>query len=102
MRAHCLIFGQEARFWRDFVQELADRQRVPHPHALVGEAGHEDRGREQQDFRPRVSVAGGDDHLVEVDFGELGHQPAAQRPGRIVLAAEASTSFATLCMPTIG
>ena len=76
-----LIFRQQARFWGNFVEEFADRQRVPHLDSLIGQAGHENARRQQQDFGARVGVVGRDDRFVEIDAGELGHQPAAQRPG---------------------
>ena len=37
---------------------------------------------------PRVGVVGRDHHLVELQAGEARQQPAAQRPRRIVLAAD--------------
>src|SRR5271163_1428924 len=88
MRALCPIFGQQPRLWRDFVQKFAYRERVPDLYALIGQARHENGWRQQQDFGARVRVVWRHDHLVEVDSGELRHQPAAQRTRRIVLAAQ--------------
>ena len=76
----CLIFRQKFGFWRDFVQEFADRQRVPDPNALVSQAGNEDRRRQQQDLGAGVGVVGRDDDLLEIYAGKLGHQPASHRP----------------------
>ena len=39
MGANCLILRQKSGFWRDFVQKLPDRQRVPDPNALVSRQG---------------------------------------------------------------
>ena len=72
----------------DLVQVLGDRQRVPDLRAIVRQAGHADRRRQQQELLARVGVVGRDHHLVEVEPGEARQQPAAQRPRRIVLAAE--------------
>ena len=36
MGAFCLILRQQARLWRNFVQELANRQRVPYLQLGVG------------------------------------------------------------------
>ena len=80
MGANCLILRQKSGFWRDFVQEFPDREGVPDPDALVGEAGNQDRGRQQQDLGARVRVVGGDDDFLEIDPGKPGHQPAPQRP----------------------
>ena len=38
----CLILRQKAGFWRDFVQEFPDRQRIPDPNSVVGKAGNKD------------------------------------------------------------
>ena len=88
MRPRCLIFRQKAGFWRDFVQEFADRERVPDPNSVVGEAGNQDRRRQQQNLGAGVGVVGRDDDFLEIDPGELGHQPASERPRRIVPAAD--------------
>ena len=52
------------------------------------QARHQDRRRQQQDLLARVGVVGRHDHLLELEPGELRQQPAAQRPRRIVLAAD--------------
>ena len=88
MGANCLILRQKSGFWRDFVQEFADRQGVPDPNSLVSEAGNQDRWRQQQDLRAGVGVIGSNDDFLEIDPGELGHQPAPERPRRIVPAAD--------------
>ena len=80
MGPNCLILRQKSGLWRDFVQKLADRQRVPHPDALVSEAGNQNRRRQQQDLGAGARVVGGDDDFLEIDPGELGHQPASHRP----------------------
>ena len=41
MGADCLILRQKSGFWRDFVQEFPDRQRIPDANALVSETGDE-------------------------------------------------------------
>ena len=68
---------QQPGLRRDFVQELADGERVPDPGSLVSEAGNQDRRRQQQDFRARGGVVWIDRDLLELDAGEFGHQPSA-------------------------
>ena len=41
MGANCLIFRQKSGFWRDFVQEFANRDGVPDPYPIIGKAGDE-------------------------------------------------------------
>ena len=88
VRAGDAVGGQQAGLRADLVQVLGDRQRVPDLAPSCDEAGHADRRREQQQLLARVGVVGRDHHLVELEAGEARQQPAAQRPGRIVLAAE--------------
>ena len=80
--------GQQAGLGPDLVEVLGDRQRVPDLRAVVRQARHADRRRQQQQLLARVGVVGRDHHLVELEPGEARQQPAAQRPRRVVLAAE--------------
>src|SRR3984957_15646784 len=88
MGTNCLILRQKFGLWRDFVQEFPDRQSIPDPNPFVSKARNEDSRRQQQYLGARVGVTGSDDDLLEIDPGELGHQPASERPGRIVPAAD--------------
>ena len=88
MRARRRVGGQQPGLRLDLVQVLGDRQRVPHLDALVGQARHQDRRRQQQDFLARIGVVGRNHHLLELEAGEPRQQPAAQRPRRVVLAAD--------------
>ncbi len=88
MRALCPIFGQKRLFRRNFVQKLADRERVPDLYR-PRKSGRAPGSRAKAAGFPRgVGVVGRDDNLFEVNSGQLDHQPAAQRPGRVVLAAQ--------------
>ena len=79
------------------VEVFGDGQRVPDLHAALRQAGHQDRGREQQDLRARAGVVARNLLLVEVQPGEAAQQPAAQRPGRVVLAAEGERCLGHRC-----
>ena len=79
-RAPHAVGWQQPGFRRDFVQKLANGQRVPNFGSLVSKAGNEDRWRQQQDFRARGGVVRIDRDLLELDAGEFGHQPSAQGP----------------------
>ena len=59
--------GSRPALGHDLVQVLGDRQRVPDLRALVRQARHADRRREQQQLLPRVGVVGRDHHLVELE-----------------------------------
>ena len=72
----------------DLGEVLADGHIVPDRASLVVQAGHQHRGREDQQFRARGRIGDGQHVFGEVEAGELGQQPAAQRPRRIILAAD--------------
>jgi hypothetical protein len=93
VRARGAIRGQQAAVGDDLGEVLADRERVPHLDAIVRQARHPDARRQQQDLLTRVGIVRTDDHLIEREPGEARHQPTAQRPGRIVLAAEGQRRF---------
>ncbi|MNN31110.1 hypothetical protein D3C81_1447850 [compost metagenome] len=82
------VVGQQSRLGTNLIEVFGDRQRVPHRHALMAQAGHEDRRRQQQDFGTRRRIFGRHQHFLELQAREPGQQPAAQRPGRIGLAAD--------------
>ncbi len=82
------IVGQQSRLGTNLIEVFGDRQRVPHRHALMAQAGHEDRRRQQQDLGARRRIFRRHQHFLELQAREPGQQPAAQRPGRIGLAAD--------------
>jgi hypothetical protein len=88
MRPRLHVGRQQARLGLDFVQVFADRQRVPDLDAAVQQRRHPHRGRQQQDFGLHGRVVGRDHLFGELQPGELRHQPAAQGPGAVVLAAD--------------
>jgi hypothetical protein len=74
------IGRQQADVRHHLVEVFRDRQRVPDRGALVPQARHQDRRRQQQDFGPCRGVVGGGNGLLERQAGEFCQQPAAQRP----------------------
>ncbi len=88
MRALRPVGRQQPGLRHDLVQIFGDRQRVPHLDAVMGQAGHQERRRQQQQFGAGRGVVGADMLLLEVQPGQLAQQPAAQRPGGIVLAGD--------------
>ena len=80
--------GQQMGFWFQLGEVLRDRERVPDLGAIVVQAGHQKRRRQQQELRSRRGIIGGHRLLDELQAGHLAEQPAAQRPGRVVLAAD--------------
>jgi hypothetical protein len=52
------------------------------------QARHADGRGAQQQFRTRVGIVGRDDFLLKVQPRQPRQQEAAQRPGRVVLAAD--------------
>ena len=88
VRARLDVRRQQAGLGLDLVQVLADRQRVPDLDAAVLQRGHQHRGRQQQHLGLHRRVVGRDHLLGEIQPREPAHQPAAQRPGAVVLAAD--------------
>ena len=82
------VAGIHAGVGTHLVQVLGDRQRVPHRHPVMHQAGHADRRGTQQQFGPRAGIVGCDHLLLEVQPRQPGEQKAAQRPRRVVLAAD--------------
>ena len=99
MRPQNAVIRQKPGIRLDLVEILGDRQRIPYGGALVAQARHQDRRRQQQDFGPRRGIVGRGDDLVELQPGKLRQQPAAQRPGRIVLAADGQCRFRHMAFP---
>jgi hypothetical protein len=64
--ARAALAGQQAGLGLDLVQVLGDGQGVPHRHALVAQAGHQDGGRQQQHLGLHGGVVGADQHLAEL------------------------------------
>ncbi len=93
MRARGFSFGSRPASGRVSLRYSRDRQRVPDLDAVMGEAGHQEGGRQQQQFGARRGVVAGDHLLLEVEAGELAQQPAAQRPGAVVLAGDREGSL---------
>ena len=100
MRAQNAVIRQQPGVRPDLVEILGDRQRVPYRGAVVPQARHQDRRRQQQDFGPRRRIVRRGDDLVELQPGKLRQQPAAQRPGRIVLAADGQCRFRHMALPS--
>ncbi len=72
----------------DLVEIFGDRERVPDLHAFVGEAGHQERRRQQQQFGTCRGVVAARLLLLECEASHLAEQPSAQRPGAVVLAGD--------------
>ena len=92
MRARGERLRQQAGLGQDLVQIFGDRQRVPDLDAVMGEAGHQEGRRQQQQFGAGRGVVAGDSLLLEFEAGHLAQQPAAQRPGAVVLAGDGEGS----------
>ena len=100
MRPQDAVVRQQPGIRHDLVEILGNRQRIPYGGALVPQARHQDRCRQQQDFGPRRGIVGRGDDFLELEPGKLRQQPAAQRPGRIVLAADGQCRFRHMAFPS--
>ena len=69
---------QQSGFRVQLVQIFADRQRVPDPNPGMGQARHQDRRRQQQQFGAIGRVVDRHRLLGEFDPGHPAQQPAAQ------------------------
>ena len=87
------IRWEKPRRWRHLVDVLADGQRIPDRHAVVDQSRHQHRGRQQQQFLAVVGVIDVDPLLDDVQPSHPAEQPAAQRPGRIVLGGDRQPSL---------
>ena len=65
----------------------------------MGEAGHQERGRQQQQFGAGRGIVARRRDLLEVEPGHLAEQPAAQRPGAVVLAGDRQRGLGHLSPP---
>ena len=72
---------------------FGNRQRVPHLEPVMDEARDEDRRRQQQNLGARVGIVRRR-RPPRIRAGELGQQPAAERPRGIVLAADGQDASA--------
>ena len=88
MRARGAVLRQQAGLGHGLVEIFRDRQRVPDLDAVMGQARHQERGRQQQQFGAGRGIVAGDRLLLEIEPGHLAQQPAAQRPGAVVLAGD--------------
>ena len=68
MGALRLIGRQQSGFRADLVQIFGDRQRVPHFEPVMGQAGHQEGRREQQQFGARRRIVGRDMLLLEIEL----------------------------------
>src|SRR6266403_1377319 len=84
---------QQAGVRPDLVEIFRNGQRIPYGSALVAQTWHQDRGRQQQHFRPRGRIVRRGNDFVELQHGKPDQEPAAQRPRRIVLAADGECCF---------
>src|SRR5215218_4652533 len=82
------IGGPELGVRPRFVEVFRNGERVPHDDPAMGQARHEDGGREQQKLRPRRRLVEGDGALLEVEFRHPAEKPPAQGPRRVVAAAD--------------
>src|ERR1700747_3322174 len=64
------------------------------------QARHQDRGGQQENFGPGGGIVRGDDDLLEIEPGEFRQQPATQRPGRVVLAADCQCRLCHMAFPS--
>ena len=92
MGARRAVSRQQAGLRFGFVEIFRDCERVPYLDAIVGETRHQDGWREQQELAPRIGIVRHEDFL-ELEIHEPGEQPPAQRPRRIVLAADAQSGL---------
>ena len=88
MRARGAVRRQQPGVGFELVEIFRDRQRVPDLDAVMRQARHQEGGREQQQFGAGGGVVARQDLLVEIEARHLAEQPAAQRPGAVVLAAD--------------
>ena len=80
--------GPQAGLGLQVVQIFGDRQRLPDRQAAMQQHRHAARRRVLADRRLRLGQVERHHDLLEVDAGDPGHQPAAQRPRRVVLVAD--------------
>ncbi len=67
MRARGQRLRQQAGVGQDLVEIFGDRQRVPDLDAVMGEAGHQEGGRQQQQLGARRGIVAGDGLLLEFE-----------------------------------
>ena len=79
-------FGIRPGLRHDFVEIVGDRQSIPDLDAVVGQAGHQKRRRQQEEFGAHRGIVRGHDLLGEIEPGELAQEPPAQRPRSVILA----------------
>src|SRR3954464_5327485 len=93
VRTRDAIAREQTGFRYQLVQILSDRQRIPHRGALMAQARHEKRRRQQQQLRTRRGIVARQNDFGEIQVRQLAKQPAAQRPGRVVPAAESESGL---------
>jgi hypothetical protein len=86
VRAGGHVAGQQPRLGTHLVEVLADRQRVPHRHVAVLEAGRQERRGELQQLRAGGGVAGRQLQDLDVEAGEPAQEPSAEGPRAVVAA----------------
>jgi hypothetical protein len=85
------IERQKPGFGLEVVEIFGDRERVPDLDAVMGEAGNQERRREQQQFGASGRIIGRYHVDRDVEAGHLAQEPAAQRPRTVVPAVDAKS-----------
>ena len=67
---------------------FTDSERIPDLGPVVRQTRDQERGRQQQQLGARARIIERHQNLVELQAAQLAHQPAAQAPGRVVLAGD--------------
>jgi len=93
MGAGDAVPGIHAGIGIKLVEIFGDRQRVPDAGALVRQPRHQHRWRQQQQLGAIAGIIERDRQLLDLEPGEAAQQPAAQRPGGIILAADKEGSI---------
>ena len=113
MRAPDAVRRQQAGVGANLVQVFGNRQRVPDGGAVVAQARHQDRRRQQQDFGPRRRVIRRGDELLEriradvtdyepkTDFQAQAYQPLVDQVAAADQARNARASSTGATMPGV-
>ena len=99
-RALGALLRQQARRGQQFMEIFGDGERVPDLDAIVGQAGDQERRRQQQQLGPRRGVVAADHLLLELQAGHFAQQPSAQRPGAVILAGDGECGLGHRAYPT--
>src|SRR6516164_4869561 len=93
MGALCPVGRKQSCIRIDLVEIFSDRQRVPDFQVVVSKAWHQERRRQQEQFRSSRGIVCRDLPLFKIKARHFAQQPAAQRPRPVILACDAEYSL---------